>query len=92
MILAPFVRKAGGLQSTYGVEFPKIMCWIIKTIITRTRQNFFFCCIYYTIKNSKNQVYFYVKSLKYEFFIHRGNLAIFQEKMQKQFRIHRHHQ
>ena len=38
MLLAPFFRRAGGLQSTYGVEFPWIMCWIIKTIITRTRQ------------------------------------------------------
>lgn len=45
MLLAPFFRRAGGLQSTYGVEFPWIMCWIIKTIINYaldTRQDIWF--------------------------------------------------
>ena len=92
MLLAPFFRKAGGLQSTYGVEFPRIMCWIIKTIITRTRQKFFFSCIYYIIKISKNQEVFYVKSLKYEFFIPQERPVIFQGKILKLIQIHHRHQ
>ena len=46
MILAPFFRYAGGLQSTNGVEFPSIKCWIIKTILRRTRQKSYLFYVY----------------------------------------------
>lgn len=42
LIHAPFVRKAGGLQSTGGAGFPLKECWIIKTAMSRTRQYSFF--------------------------------------------------